>query len=89
MSDLKQSVSTSTTLKGLSGLSAGARGIVWQLRGGREFTNRVATLGFTLGAQVVVVENHGRGPILVELRSTRVALGRGEAAKILVQASDE
>jgi len=66
-------------------MSAGARGIVRQLRGGKDFTNRVAALGFTLGTQVVVVENYGRGPIIVEARDTRVALGRGEAAKMLVE----
>jgi ferrous iron transport protein A len=66
-------------------MSAGARGIVRQLRGGKGFTNRVAALGFTLGTPVVVVENYGRGPIIVEARDTRVALGRGEAAKMFME----
>ena len=85
MSEKKRSVSTPTTFKALSEMSACARGIVRQLRGGKEFTNRVAALGFTLGTQVVVVENYGRGPIIVGARDTRVALGRGEAAKMLVE----
>jgi Fe2+ transport system protein FeoA len=32
-----------------------------------------------------VIQNYGHGPIIVNLRDTRVALGRGEAGKILVE----
>jgi ferrous iron transport protein A len=45
----------------------------------------VAALGFTPGAEITVIQNYGRGPILVEVRQTRVALGRGEATKIVVE----
>jgi Fe2+ transport system protein FeoA len=31
-----------------------------------------------------VLQNPSRGPLLVLVRGTRIALGRGEAAKILV-----
>jgi ferrous iron transport protein A len=80
--------STSIAQPGLSSLGdlpAGTRGVVRQLRGGKEFTGRVATLGFTLGAEITVVENYGRGPIIAMVRDTRVALGRGESAKIQVE----
>ncbi|HLE28755.1 MAG TPA: FeoA family protein [Anaerolineales bacterium] len=66
-------------------LEAGARGVVRQLRGGNEFANRIATLGFTIGAEISVIQNYGRGPVIVAVRDTRVALGRGEAAKVLVE----
>jgi len=46
-------------------------------------------LGFTAGAEVAVVQNYGRGPIIVAVRDTRVALGRGEAAKIQVEVMRE
>jgi ferrous iron transport protein A len=85
MSETERSISTARTFRALSEMAAGARGLVRQLRGGREFASRMAALGFTLGAQVAVVENYGRGPLIVEARDTRVALGRGEAAKMLVE----
>jgi ferrous iron transport protein A len=66
-------------------LEVGARGVVRQLRGGKEFANRIATLGFTVGAEIAVIQNYGCGPIMVAVRDTRVALGRGEAAKVLVE----
>jgi ferrous iron transport protein A len=52
---------------------------------GRLETNRLASLGFTPGAQVDMTQNYGRGPLIVMVRGTRVALGRGEAAKIFVE----
>ncbi|HUV90063.1 MAG TPA: FeoA family protein [Anaerolineae bacterium] len=66
-------------------LPVGARGVVRGLCGGREFIGRVAVLGFTVGAKVTAIQNYGRGPIIVAVRDTRVALGRGEAAKIQVE----
>jgi len=72
-------------LKALGRLPAGTHGVVRQLRGGTEFAGRVAVLGFTIGSEVAVIENHGRGPIIAMVRDTRVALGRGESAKIQVE----
>jgi ferrous iron transport protein A len=71
-------------LKPLSDLEIGERGVVRQLRGGREFTSRVTALGFTIGIEVTVLQNYGRGPIIVAVRDTRVALGWGEALKVQV-----
>jgi ferrous iron transport protein A len=48
--------------------------------------SRLAALGFTIGAEVTMVQNFGHGPLIVLVRDTRVALGRGEAAKVLVEA---
>jgi ferrous iron transport protein A len=55
------------------------------MQGGHHFLSRLASLGFTPGARVKMVQNYGRGPLIVSLRDTRVALGRGEAEHILVE----
>ena len=55
------------------------------VQGGHSLLSRLASLGFTPGAHLRVIQNFGRGPMLVALRDTRVALGRGEAGKILVE----
>ncbi len=70
----------------LSALPTGEVGVVRQLSGGRGFRSRLATLGFTPGTEVNMVQNFGRGPLIVLVRDTRVALGRGEAMKVLVEA---
>jgi ferrous iron transport protein A len=66
-------------------LESGVKGVVRQLRGAREFTRRMASLGFTVGTELTVVQNYGHGPVIVSLRNTRVALGRGEAFKVVVE----
>lgn len=56
-----------------------------ELHGGHSYLSRLASLGFTPGAMLRVVQNFGHGPIIVNLRDTRIALGRGEASKIEVE----
>jgi ferrous iron transport protein A len=72
------------TVWSLGDLPEGARATVLRLQGGRGFLGRMTALGFTEGAQVVLLRNSGRGPVIVLIRDTRVALGRGEALKVLV-----
>jgi Fe2+ transport system protein FeoA len=48
-------------------------------------TTRLASLGFTPGAEISMSQNYGRGPLIVTVRGTCVALGRVEAAKIFVE----
>jgi Fe2+ transport system protein FeoA len=69
----------------LSGLATGKIGVVSHLDGGKEFTTRVACLGFTIGAQVTVLQNYGQGPMIVSMLGAHIALGRQEAGLILVQ----
>jgi ferrous iron transport protein A len=45
----------------------------------------MVSLGFTSGVEVTVVQNFGRGPMIVTVRDTQIALGRGEALKVLVE----
>jgi Fe2+ transport system protein FeoA len=77
---------TDTAWASLSDVKTGRRAVVRQLRGGREFAGRLAALGFTIGVEITVIQNYGRGPITVLIRNTRIALGRGEASKVLVNA---
>lgn len=69
----------------LSALRPGEQGIVVGLNGGRGVLSRMTSLGFTPGAEVTVVQNFGRGPLIARVREARVALGRGEAGKIRVR----
>ena len=73
----------------LSSVQSGESVRIRRMNGGHQFLSRLASLGFTPGARLQVVQNYGRGPIIVHLRDTRVALGRGEAKKILVERAVE
>ena len=72
----------------LDQLAPGARAIVSELRGGREAASRLAGMGISVGCQIEVLQNPAYGPLLVLVRDTRIALGRGEASKILVRESE-
>jgi len=72
----------------LTKLAPHQEGSVLELRGGRGFISRLATLGFTLGVSLTMVQNFGSGPLIVRVRDARIALGRGEAAKIIVLRRD-
>jgi len=69
----------------LGAVPAGESVRIRALQGGHTFVSRLACLGFTPGARLRVIQNSGHGPVLVALRDTRVALGRGEASRILVE----
>jgi ferrous iron transport protein A len=72
-------------LQALSDLPIRKRAMVRVLRGGKDFTSRMGTLGFTRGTVVTVIQNYRHGPVLVTVKDVRVALGRGEARKVLVE----
>lgn len=72
----------------LSDMTAGEEGVIIDFRGGRTVNNRLASLGFTPGVRVGMIQNYRHGPLIVVVRGTRVALGRGEATKIIVQRGD-
>jgi len=66
----------------LNNLQADEAAVVRELDGGTHFRSRMASLGFTPGALIKMVQNYGHGAVIVSLRGTRVALGRGEARKV-------
>ena len=47
--------------------------------------SRLAALGIISGTVVTVLGNAGAGPVIIEARGGRLALGRGQAARIVVQ----
>jgi Fe2+ transport system protein FeoA len=52
---------------------------------GSGFTSRLASLGFTPGVVIEMMQNYWHGPLVVSVRGTRVALGRQEAQNIFVE----
>jgi ferrous iron transport protein A len=69
----------------LSSLEKDQTVVVSGLSGDQRFVSRASAIGFTPDTPVTMMQNIGRGPVLVYLRDTQVALGRGEAAKIQVE----
>jgi len=62
----------------------GEKVVVNDIMGGREARSRLATMGIRPGDSLEVINNNGMGRLIVGHGSTRLALGRGMAQKILV-----
>lgn len=66
-------------------LQTGEKATLLELGCGRNLSGRLTSLGFTPGVEVTMTQNYHHGPLIVTVRGMRVALGRGEATKMLVQ----
>jgi Fe2+ transport system protein FeoA len=55
------------------------------IRAGRGLTVRLNDMGLTPGITVRVINSQMPGPILIDLRGSRLVLGCGVAQKILVE----
>jgi ferrous iron transport protein A len=72
-------------IRPLNLLTPGETSTVTQLAGGCQLIGRLAALGLSPGSAVTMVRNTQHGPLIVMIRKTRIALGRGEARFVLVE----
>jgi ferrous iron transport protein A len=68
----------------LNMLPEGVVAKIVEIRGGRGLCRRLAELGFNIGGLIRLVKSHSPGPVVVEVRDSRVAIGRGVAMKVMV-----
>jgi Fur family ferric uptake transcriptional regulator len=73
-----------SALMPLAMAKAGEKLLIKEIAGGREARARLASMGLRPGDSLEVISNDGEGRIIVGAGSTRLALGRGLALKILV-----
>lgn len=88
----------------LAMLPVGAKGKITRIHDGRGLVSRLSDIGFIPGVEVRVVHSHVSshhrhhhhghnpvhgGPLVVEVKDSRIALGRGVAMKIMVQEVDD
>ena len=71
----------------LGALTVGTEAKITRIYGGRGIVRRLSEMGFTPGTKVKIVHNHNPyvGPVLVEVKDSRIALGRGVSMKIMVE----
>jgi len=62
----------------------GERVSVVDIRAGRGLARKLADMGLLPGTEIKVVNSMGHGPIIIDLRGSRLALGHGVAQKIMV-----
>lgn len=74
----------------LTELAAGKRGEVFSFKGGKKLKKKLDSLGIRKGKHVKKVSDMVlKGPITIQIEnSSRVAIGRGMAEKIIVKVID-
>lgn len=67
-------------------MAVGQTATVVGLEGGREFRNRLVSMGMMMGCTLRVIRaaNGSGHPVLVALGHARLAIGRGMAEKVMV-----
>jgi len=58
---------------------------VAEIRGGRGLVQRLADMGLIPGTTLKVINSQMPGPVLIDLRGSRLALGHGVALKVMVE----
>jgi Fe2+ transport system protein FeoA len=69
----------------LSTLTYGTQAKIAKINAGCNLLKRLNEMGLTLGTTIKVVSDPCGGPVLIEVRDSRLALGRGVATKIYVE----
>ena len=71
------------TCRPVTSLGEGEEGIIHDIAGGHALISRLAGMGIVLNTRIRFLQASG-GLVIVQVADTRVALGTGEASKILV-----
>jgi len=83
MTDVQESMPK--TLMPLSLVPANATVVLHRVRGGQGVNKHLAAMGLLPGVRIDVLHNDLRGPVLIGLNDSRLALGRGMAQKLSVK----
>jgi Fe2+ transport system protein FeoA len=73
-------------MSSLALLPTGASGVVTTLPETRGVARRLISLGLAPGAEVHMLQNRGRGAVILEVHGARLALGRGQAERVDIRA---
>ena len=68
----------------LAMISAGEVVRVVDIRSGRGLIRRLTDMGLTPGVNIKIINSQRPGPVVIELRGSRLVLGHGVAQKIMV-----
>ena len=73
-----------STAKPLSNIADGEKVKFVSVQAGRGLKNLLAAMGLVPNAEFVVIKTHRHGPMILNVKNSRLALGRGMAGKIMV-----
>ena len=77
--------STATSCLNLNDCLLNKTYVVTELIGGSMSTQRLTHLGFIPNTPIKIIRRGWGGPVLIEIKGSRLALGRGLASKVIVK----
>ena len=69
----------------LTDMKTGSRPVLAAIDGGIGVETRLREMGFVPGERIRVLQNTGHGPVTVDVKGSRVAIGHGLARKIWIK----
>jgi len=69
----------------LSGVDAGKNVILIDIEGGRGIRSKLYSMGLVPGAKLTVLNQNVAGPIMINIKNSKLAIGQGIAQKIIVE----
>ncbi|NHJ47046.1 MAG: ferrous iron transport protein A [Asgard group archaeon] len=72
------------TAKSLVTLHIGEKKIIVKITGGRNACKRLNELGLIPGTEIEMVNKINDGPVMIKVKGSKLALGRGLATKVIV-----
>ena len=82
----KRGIMTGTFPLAMAGI--GEEVCLEKVRGGNKLLHRLTALGLTPGVTLKIIQDAG-GPLLLSVRDSRIALGRGMAQRVMVRLKQE
>ena len=76
-------------IRPLSNIQTGKKVRLISINAGRGLNNRLASMGLVSNVEITVVSNSHPGPFVINVKGSKVMLGRGMANKILVSVCDD
>jgi len=69
-------------------LKIGQKAVIVSILGGRRVTQRLIDMGLTPGTEIKLLRNGRLCPVEISVRGSKLAIGCGTAAKILVKVKE-
>ncbi|MEA2081202.1 MAG: FeoA family protein [Elusimicrobiota bacterium] len=76
--------------KNLMDMEDSQKGVIISLEGGNFFRNKLSSMGISEGAKIKKITGHFiGGPVIIKVKNTEIAVGRGMAEKIIVEVKEK
>ena len=69
----------------LSGIDPGEEVTLIDIHGGRGVRSKLYSMGLVPGVNLKILNRSGSGPVMIAVKDSRLAIGRGMAEKIIVE----